>query len=125
MVAELLSLVRPRPRCETQVVSYGFCTTGRGGQMSTMNGVASQPTRTEASAVRRILDEAEAVTSAKRGHVEPAISKAQHDLRQVVQAANDSGVSWQSIGEILGIRRGAAYQRFRRQRADYAASRRR
>lgn len=65
------------------------------------------------------------MASAKRGQAEHAIVKAQRDLREVVQAANDSGVSWQSIGEILGIRRGAAYQRFRRQRADYAAPRRR
>jgi DNA-directed RNA polymerase specialized sigma24 family protein len=90
-----------------------------------MNGVASQRARTEASAVRRIVEAAEAVASAKRGQAEHAIVKAQRDLREVVQAANDSGVSWQSIGEILGIRRGAAYQRFRRQRADYAAPRRR
>jgi hypothetical protein len=65
------------------------------------------------------------VTSAKRDQAEYAIVTARRELREVVQAANDSGVSWQSIGEILGLRRGAAYQRFRRRRTDYAAPRRR
>lgn len=90
-----------------------------------MSGVASQRARTEAAAVQRIVEAAEAVTSAKLGQAEHAIVEAERDLREAVQVANDSGVSWQSIGEIMGIRRGAAYQRFRRQRADYAAPRRR
>jgi hypothetical protein len=42
------------------------------------------------------------------------IATAQTDLHARVDVAQDVGASWQSIGEALGMRRGAAYQRFRR-----------
>jgi hypothetical protein len=42
------------------------------------------------------------------------VASAQKDLQAAALAANDRGISWQSIGDALGIRRGAAYQRFRR-----------
>lgn len=56
---------------------------------------------------------ADAVASAKQDRRADAIARAEHDLRTVVQAANAGGASWQSIGEVLGMRREAAYQRFR------------
>jgi hypothetical protein len=65
---------------------------------------------------QRITDAADAVDSAKRTCRADRIVEAQATLRAVVQAANDDGLSWQSIGDMLDMRRGAAYQRFRRRR---------
>jgi hypothetical protein len=39
---------------------------------------------------------------------------AERTLAAAVLAASDHGLSWQTIGDALGMRRGAAYQRFRR-----------
>jgi hypothetical protein len=35
-------------------------------------------------------------------------------LREAIALAHDAGVSWGAIGDVLGMRRGAAYQRYRR-----------
>jgi hypothetical protein len=65
-------------------------------------------------AIDRITDAAGAVLLARR-HGHRAAEAAQDDLVAAVRTAvYDVGVSWQSVGEALGIRRGAAYQRFRR-----------
>ena len=42
-----------------------------------------------------------------------ALAAEQRELHVLVRAARDRGVSWQTIGDTLGLRRGAAYQRFR------------
>jgi hypothetical protein len=38
-------------------------------------------------------------------------------LQRAVDAARDDGVGWSEIGQALGMRRGNAYQRFRRRPA--------
>lgn len=63
---------------------------------------------------QRIIAAADAVNSAKRTRCADRIWDAEAALRAVVQAANDAGMSWQTIGDMLDMRRGAAYQRFRR-----------
>ena len=65
-------------------------------------------------AIREITDAATAVDSAKRSMDGNAVALAKEDLRATVVLANDYGTSWQTIGDALGIRRGSAYQRFRR-----------
>jgi len=77
------------------------------------NGATFHSSR-DGIAIRRIVDAADAVASAKRSRMADEVASAQTELRAATLAANDRGVSWQSIGDALGIRRGAAYQRFRR-----------
>jgi hypothetical protein len=69
---------------------------------------------TDACALERITDSATVLRLAKERRSFAAVSAAQDDLSRVVLVAIDLGVSWQSIGEVLGVNRGAAYQRFRR-----------
>ena len=64
--------------------------------------------------IQRIIAAADAASSARQCRTEAAISVAEKELRCVVQAAHDRGVSWQTIGDALGLRRGAAYERYRR-----------
>ncbi|MCW2513332.1 MAG: hypothetical protein JWR11_2374 [Mycobacterium sp.] len=64
--------------------------------------------------INRILDAANDVEMAKRRQDVPGVDFAESDLRVAVLAAVDSGISWQMVGDALGLRRGAAYQRFRR-----------
>lgn len=52
-----------------------------------------------------------------------ALNIAQGDLAKAVLAANDLGVTWQMIGDTLGIARGNAYQRFRRRPRPVTAGR--
>ena len=68
-------------------------------------------------AIREITDAATAVDLAKRSLDGSAVARAKEDLRATVVSANEYGVSWQTIGDALGIRRGSAYQRFRRRSA--------
>ena len=63
---------------------------------------------------RRIVEAAIAVDTAKRQPNHRGLNGARKRLRANVLAATDSGVSWQEIGEMLGMCRGAAYKRFRR-----------
>ena len=72
---------------------------------------------TSVAAIREIADAATAVDSAKRSLDGDAVARAKEDLRATVVSANDYGMSWQTIGDALGIRRGSAYQRFRRRSA--------
>jgi hypothetical protein len=79
--------------------------------------IVSEPKTNEgttACALERITDSAEVLRLAKERKSPPAVSAAQYDLDRVVLVAIDLGVSWQNIGDVLGINRGAAYQRFRR-----------
>lgn len=80
---------------------------------------------TEAVAVQRIRDAAARVQTAKQARSADSIVVARCMLRDAVQEATDDGMSWQSVGEVLGLRRGNAYQRFRRQSRDVRPSRRR
>jgi hypothetical protein len=69
--------------------------------------------QTDADAVRKITCAADAARTSKRSGSadEP---DAQRRLWQTVDDARSDGVSWQTIGDALGMRRGAAYQKYRR-----------
>lgn len=71
-------------------------------------------TRSDVVALRAIAEAAAEVDSARRSPSQSTVSLAEGNLRVIVQSANDQGLSWQSIGDTLGIRRGSAYQRYRR-----------
>lgn len=47
-------------------------------------------------------------------HSDGEVLAAKEQLARAVEAARGLGMSWQTIGDALGMRRGAAYQRFRR-----------
>lgn len=64
--------------------------------------------------LRQVVDAAAAVDSAKRCHDAPGLAGAKTDLLDAARSAYDNGASWQTIADVLGIRRGNAYQRFRR-----------
>lgn len=81
--------------------------------METINDVPPR-LRDDAAAIQRIRAAGDAEYSAKQSRMTEAIAAAKEELCATVQAANDGGVSWQTIGDALGLRRGAAYQRFRR-----------
>jgi hypothetical protein len=81
--------------------------------MLTFGGSLSH-SQDDARAIERIKDADRAVRLAKEQLSITAFAVAKDELRSAVLAAHDLGVSWQSIGDGLGIRRGAAYQRFRR-----------
>ena len=81
--------------------------------MTAMKTMASNAAN-NASEIQRIIAAADAANSAKQCRTDDTLSAAENELRSVIQEANDRGISWQSIGDALGLRRGAAYQRFRR-----------
>lgn len=81
--------------------------------MTAMKVLASR-VQGDAVEIQRIIAAADAVISAKQCRTLDALAVAQTELRLVVQAANDQGVSWQTIGDALGLRRGAAYKRYHR-----------
>lgn len=56
----------------------------------------------------------EALRAAKRSGVPADIAAAQRRLHDAVDAARDAGVEWMAIGDVLGLARGNAYQKFRR-----------
>jgi hypothetical protein len=64
-------------------------------------------------ALRRVVEAAEAIDSAEPPMTADTLAMANRCLREAVQAAHSGGASWQSIADVLGMRRGAAYQRFR------------
>ncbi|MCW2512588.1 MAG: hypothetical protein JWR11_1630 [Mycobacterium sp.] len=41
-------------------------------------------------------------------------AEADQQVRAAVEAARDAGVEWSKIADVLGVRRGNAYQRYRR-----------
>jgi hypothetical protein len=66
------------------------------------------------AAVRSISLAAKACSQAKGRQDVGSTAAAERRLLTVVQAAIDGGMSWQSVGDILGLARGNAYQRYRR-----------
>ena len=82
--------------------------------MTAMKVVASRIPQNDAAEIQRIIAAADAANSAKQCRTVDRLSVAEQELRCVVQAAHDRGISWQTIGDALGLRRGAAYERYRR-----------
>ena len=65
--------------------------------------------------LRRLAEANDAVTAAKQRHATAAeIEAAKSALHAAAVAARDAGVGWGRIGDTLGIRRGNAYQRYRK-----------
>lgn len=75
--------------------------------------MSSSPNTAVADAIRRVTEASDAMTSAKRGGADPHAVASNRELTAAVGAARDLDVSWQTIGDAIGMRRGAAYQRFR------------
>lgn len=53
---------------------------------------------------------------ARRGRVASEIEAARDRIQDAVDAARSVGIGWEQIGEILGMARGNAYQRYRHRR---------
>lgn len=76
--------------------------------MLTQGRAASPETRL------RLVTEANAeLAAAQQGQTATIVCVARHRLQDAVDAARDVGVDWTQIGDVLGIPRGSAYQRFR------------
>jgi transcriptional/translational regulatory protein YebC/TACO1 len=73
----------------------------------------AQQNQTASSCIQRIADIVGPTTAAalRRRDPNPAGNAA---LQAAVDDARDAGVSWQVIGDVLGIARGNAYRRHRR-----------
>jgi hypothetical protein len=67
----------------------------------------SQRAAHEAAALSRLAIAGQSAQTAKT----PA---AHSELQQAVDAARELGVGWTKIGDVLGIARGSAYQRYRK-----------
>lgn len=65
-----------------------------------------------------LREKAAALADAKRQHRAP--DTAMRGLQAAVDAARDAGIDWTDIGAALGLRRGNAYQRFRKGRRSVA-----
>jgi anti-sigma B factor antagonist len=70
-----------------------------------------------ADAIRRLEAASEAMSSAVGDRDGAEVADAKRQLAQAVGDAREIGVSWQTVGDALGMRRGAAYQRFRQRPA--------
>lgn len=66
-----------------------------------------------AEAIEQIRLAAAALASARVAKDTAGVATATSGLERAVTRARDVNVSWQSIGDALEMRRGAAYQRFR------------
>jgi hypothetical protein len=101
-------------KAQTLLPNTRFFGTGdvRRGTMTISHNLT--PMQIDAKAVRDIIEAASAVDLARQGPSHELFKQAQSHLRLVVQRANHQGLSWQSIGDALGIARGNAYQRYRR-----------
>jgi hypothetical protein len=93
---------------------FGDALDGRDPLMGAVAIGQMSSTREDAPDVERVMHAAAAVRLAKASRDAEAVAAAERELRVVVQTACDFGVSWQTIGDVLGMRRGNAYQRFRR-----------
>jgi len=71
------------------------------------------PEDPRADAVERITMASEAIALVAGAESDSEVLAAKHELAQAVSAARALEISWQTIGDALGMRRGAAYQRFR------------
>jgi hypothetical protein len=58
---------------------------------------------------------------ARRGRVGSEIEAARDRIQNAVDAARSVGIGWEQIGEVLGMARGNAYQRYRH-RPDLASA---
>jgi hypothetical protein len=56
----------------------------------------------------------EGTRAVKQFRDDALVDQADYQLRAAVDAARKAGVKWGEIGEVLGIARGNAYQRYRR-----------
>lgn len=73
------------------------------------------PAERDAAELRRLAEANAAVTAAKQRHATAAeIEAAKSALHAAAVAARDAGIGWGRIGDTLGIRRGNAYQRYRK-----------
>jgi hypothetical protein len=68
----------------------------------------------EVRAIHRVIQADHAFRQVTRDGDADDIATAEHHLRAAVDVAVDNGVSWQAIGDVLGIRRRNAYRRHRR-----------
>lgn len=71
-----------------------------------------------------IVNAAGTVAEAKARRDGDGLAAGKCKLYALVRAARDRSVSWQTIGDALGVRRGAAYQRFRHPVMDTTSTRR-
>lgn len=62
----------------------------------------------------RIRDAADELRAAKKAREPGGVAAAKERLHAVVGAARDAGADWTQIGNVLGLRRGNAYQQFRK-----------
>ena len=66
----------------------------------------------DAEMMTRIIHAASMIESAR---ADPELlCAAKDELDRLVLAAHDTGMTWQTLGEALGVARGTAYQRHRR-----------
>ena len=73
------------------------------------------PAVRDAPELRRLAEANDAVTAAKqRRAAAEEIAATKSALHAAAVAARDAGIGWTRIGETLGIRRGNAYQRYRK-----------
>jgi hypothetical protein len=83
--------------------------------MTAVNGLSRRAHLHDAeAAIRSISLAAEACAQAKGRRDVDSTAAAELQLLTLVQAAIEGGMSWQSVGDILGLARGNAYQRYRR-----------
>jgi hypothetical protein len=61
--------------------------------------------------LRRITDAQTALADAEDAAAD--VTACQQRLRSAIQSARDADVTWMQIGDVLGIARGSAYQRYR------------
>lgn len=86
--------------------------------MTTLRRAKVRDSAFDAAAIARIKYADNAIHTARANFDSDAALSAAHDeLSRAALAAHDLGVSWQTIGEALGIARGTAYKRFRRRPA--------
>ncbi|WP_173008489.1 STAS domain-containing protein [Mycolicibacterium sp. P1-18] len=83
----------------------------------TVDSSSGAPEDPRADAIRRIAAASEVIASVTTTWPVDEIVAAKADLALAVGAARDLAVSWQAVGDALGMRRGNAYQRFRQRPA--------
>ena len=79
----------------------------------TLGSACPTPEDARIEAIGRITNASEVLTALGKDRSEGDIAAAKTELALAVGAARDLDISWQTIGDALGMRRGAAYQRFR------------
>jgi len=76
---------------------------------------SQNPRRNKSPEVKRITAALGALAAAERQFSEriAVTQEARAELQEAINAARHVGLSWQTIGDALDLRRGAAYQRYR------------